>query len=526
MRKNRPLALLSFVVVVVAVVGGVALLMIGRPLLTGGTSKAAPPAGARQVTATATALTTSPASPVAQGTPVALTATVTPAAAAGTVQFKDGATNLGNPVVVSNGTALGTTSSLPAGSRSLIAVFTPANPAAYAPSTSPAVTFVVTGVPATSITLTTSPASPVVQSTPVTLVATVAPATAAGTVQFKDGATNLGNPVTVSNGAASGTTSTLAAGPHQLTAVFTPTDPAAVSPSTSPAVPLVVTGATATSTTLATSPASPAPPGTPVTLTATISPATAIGSVQFKDGTTNLGNPVAVSNGTASGSTSTLAIGSRSLTAVFVPTTSAAFSPSTSSPVTFVITGSSTGATATSTALTTNPASPVRRGAQVTLIATVVPATAAGTVQFRDGAINLGNPVIVNNGAASGTVSTLAVGGHQLTAVFIPTNPAVFGPSTSPVLAFEVTDPGLADLAACLKVLQDCPTPRAGSPRELDHLDTGAMYALADTRGLVSSQLPFRLVKLAVATVSPVLSMSRAAATEPRSTVTGAPQAP
>ncbi len=480
--------------------------MIGRPLLTGGTSKAAPPAGARQVTATATTLTTSPVSPVAQGTPVALTAAVTPAVAAGTVQFKDGATNLGNPVVVSNGTALGTTSSLPAGSRSLIAVFTPANPAVNAPSTSPAVTFVVAAVPATSITLTTTPASPVVQGTPVTLVATVAPATAAGTVQFKDGATNLGNPVTVSNGAASGTTATLAAGPHQLTVVFTPTDPAAASPATSPAVPLVVTGATATSTTLATSPASPAPPGTPVTLTATVSPATAIGSVQFKDGTSNLGNPVTVSNGIASGSTSTLAGGSRSLTAVFVPTTPAAFSPSTSTPVTFVITGSSpNGTTATSTALTTNPASPVRRGAQVTLLATVVPATAAGTVQFRDGAINLGNPVIVNNGTASGTASTLAVGGHQLTAVFTPTNPAIFGPSTSPVLAFEVTDPGLADLEACLKVLQNCPTSRTGSPRYLDHLDAGAMYALADTRGLVSSQLPFRLVKLAVATVSPVL---------------------
>lgn len=92
---------------------------------------------------------------------------------------------------------------------------------------------------------------------------------------------------------------------------FTPTDPHAFSPATSPSVTMVVTGATATSTALTTSPASPVAYGTPVTLTATITPAAAAGSVQFKDGTTNVGNPVAVVNGMASRSTSKLVVGTR-----------------------------------------------------------------------------------------------------------------------------------------------------------------------------------------------------------------------
>jgi hypothetical protein len=61
-------------------------------------------------------------------------------------------------------------------------------------------------------------------------------------VQFRDGLTNLGNPVTVSNGAASRSASTLAAGSHQLTAVFTPATPSAFNPSMSSEVPLTVTG--------------------------------------------------------------------------------------------------------------------------------------------------------------------------------------------------------------------------------------------------------------------------------------------
>jgi hypothetical protein len=69
------------------------------------------------------------------------TATVAPANATGTVLFKDGNNNLGGPVQVFGGIAVGPLTFLPAGSHSLTAKFTPANPAAFQPSTSNTVTF-------------------------------------------------------------------------------------------------------------------------------------------------------------------------------------------------------------------------------------------------------------------------------------------------------------------------------------------------------------------------------------------------
>jgi hypothetical protein len=96
--------------------------------------------------------------------------------------------------------------------------------------------------------LTVSPASSVAQGTAVTLSARVTRPTAAGIVQFKDGSTNVGAPVTVGNGTASQTTSMLATGPHRLIAVFTPTDPMALHRSTSPATALTVTAPDGTGT--------------------------------------------------------------------------------------------------------------------------------------------------------------------------------------------------------------------------------------------------------------------------------------
>ncbi|MGH9182071.1 MAG: Ig-like domain repeat protein, partial [Acidimicrobiales bacterium] len=98
-------------------------------------------------------------------------------------------------------------------------------------------------------------------------------------------------------------------------------------------------------------------------------------------------------------------------------------------------------ATATSTELTTSPVSEVGQGAAVTLIATVTPSTAVGAVQFGDGATDIGIPETVTDGTASVTTSTsmLAVGPHQLTAVFIPTNPVAYGPSKSPDVSLTVT---------------------------------------------------------------------------------------
>ncbi len=64
------------------------------------------------------------------------------------------------------------------------------------------------------------------------------------------------------------------------------------------------------------------------------------------------------------------------------------------------------------------------------------PANATGTVQFTDGTTPLGAPVSVLGGFAIGPVTLLGRGQHQLTAVFTPTNPTRFQPSTSNKVTF------------------------------------------------------------------------------------------
>jgi Bacterial Ig-like domain (group 3) len=77
--------------------------------------------------------------------------------------------------------------------------------------------------------------------------------------------------------------------------------------------------ATPTTTTLTASPTS-ASAGQSVNLTATVSPASATGTVQFEVGGTDIGSPVTVSGGSASTATSFAAAGTEALSAVYTPT--------------------------------------------------------------------------------------------------------------------------------------------------------------------------------------------------------------
>ncbi|WP_188511583.1 HtaA domain-containing protein [Conyzicola nivalis] len=78
--------------------------------------------------------------------------------------------------------------------------------------------------------------------TAVTLSATVTPAGAVGSVGFFDGATSLAT-APVASGTASTSSTFSVAGAHPITAVFTPTDPAAFVSSTSAASPVTVSAA-------------------------------------------------------------------------------------------------------------------------------------------------------------------------------------------------------------------------------------------------------------------------------------------
>lgn len=102
-------------------------------------------------------------------------------------------------------------------------------------------------------------------------------------------------------------------------------------------------------------------------------------------------------------------------------------------------------APASSTTLAVSPSGSASLGAPVTLTATVTSSAAvAGTVQFKDGGVDLGSPVAVSGGSASLTTSALAAGAHSLTAAFVPTNPADVAPSTSAATSYSVVAPATA----------------------------------------------------------------------------------
>ena len=412
---------------------------------------------------TTTAIAANQASPVSAGTSVTFTATLTPSSAVGAVQFMDGTSTLGSPVTVSAGTATSVaTTTLPAGTHSITAVFTPADATAFVTSTSSAISFVVnsgggSGPVTTTTAVAANQASPVSAGTSVTFTATLTPGSAVGAVQFMDGTTALGSAVPVSAGSATSVAATtLPAGTHSITAVFTPTDATVFVTSTSSAISFVVNaaGATPTTTALAVSPASPTTAGISVTFTATVSPSSVVGSVQFLVGTTHLGNAVPVSSGSAVLATTALPQGTDSITAVFTPTDATAFTTSTSSALSYVVNQSLTALT-TTTALAVSPATTAATGTVVQLTATVTCAatcTPVGSVTFWDGgSVQIGSAVALASGSASVSSSTLSIGStHSFIAKFAPTDATAFGTSQSAAVPYNITstDSGTATVTS------------------------------------------------------------------------------
>ena len=147
--------------------------------------------------------------------------------------------------------------------------------------------------------------------------------------------------------------------------------------------------------------------GQSVTFTASVTPSGATGTVQFFDGANPLGSLV-LSGGTASLTTSALAVGPHSITASYGG--DANFAGSTSSSLSQTV-----GAVSTATALTSS-LDPSVFGQQVTFTATVSPSSGpTGTVQFFDGVTSLGTAAL-SGGTALMTTSALAVGTHFITA--------------------------------------------------------------------------------------------------------------
>ena len=186
--------------------------------------------------ATPTTAVGSGTNPSTYGQSVTFTATVSGIAGitpTGTVQFSytpsgGTSTNFGTPVTLdAMGNAIMNTSSLPAGSDTITATYS--GDADYTPG-APGGVIQTVAKAGTTTSLAISP-SPAAHGSPVTLTATVAPATTTGlptpngTVTFVDSGTPLATVTLDSGGQAALTTSALTVGVHHVTATYTPASP-------------------------------------------------------------------------------------------------------------------------------------------------------------------------------------------------------------------------------------------------------------------------------------------------------------
>jgi autotransporter-associated beta strand protein len=257
------------------------------------------------------------------GQSVTLTATVAPVSSGfgtptGTVDFKNGAIDLGSGTLNSSGVATVNTTALPTGANAVTAVYS--GDPTFAMSTAPSASVTI-GQASTTTTVTSTSPNPSLIGGPVTLTAKVAvvspgAGTPSGTVQFFSGSTSLGNG-TFSAGVATLQTSSLPLGANAITAAYSGSTN--FKASTSPAVNQQVNSRTAT---IALSVSNTNPFGfQTVTLTATVGTGTGTGTptgtVTFTDiNGTNLGTST-LTNGTATLSIFTLPIGRESITAVY-----------------------------------------------------------------------------------------------------------------------------------------------------------------------------------------------------------------
>jgi sugar lactone lactonase YvrE len=356
--------------------------------------------------------------PGVAGAPLQLTATVTQTGTignggtfSGTVTFTDGATVLGTATVSSTGVATLSISTLAAGVHTIGASY--GGNANYVGSTS--TTIAETIQSAATATALASSLSPSVADMPVTLTAVVAGngGIPTGTVTFLDGtgagAVTLGTGTLNGQGIAKIITSALAAGQHSIVAIFS----GDAKDSSSTSAVLVQTVQIAVTTTTIASSLNPSSFAAGVTFTASVATTGNIvsGTVTFSDGQTVLGI-ASISAGSAIFSTSTLALGAHSVTASYSGDANNA--PSQSGPLNERVLQ----AAGVSIASSANPSL-----AQASLILTAsinAPQGVAvsGTVTFMDGNVALGTGAVSPVGAASLTISTLAVGQHSIVAVY------------------------------------------------------------------------------------------------------------
>jgi hypothetical protein len=202
---------------------------------------------------------------------------------------------------------------------------------------------------------------------------------------------------------------------------------------------------TSTTTTLTASTATPVQ-GASVTLTASVSPSAATGTVTFYDGTASLGTGT-LSSGTATLSTSFSTTGTHTITATYGG--SSAYSSSTSSSTILTVSASSS-LTSTTTSLASSNYS-TTSGTALTLTATVSPSAATGTVAFYDTTTSteLGTGSL-SSGTATLTTSLSAVETHAVDAVY--SGDSTYATSTSSAISIVIGSSSSSSATIALSV--------------------------------------------------------------------------
>ena len=372
--------------------------------------------------------------PATYGSPVTLTAAITPSSAnslmpTGTVTFTDGTTFLGQ-ASVSGAVASLTVQGLLAGSHSITAVysgdseFSASNGSLALPVNTVATTTTASSIP-----------NPSVYNQSVTFSASVLPVTGSGVctggVTFEDGRIRLGSP-NLSGTSATLSYSSLAAGADTVTVSYSGHSNCHFS-----STMLGQTVNQATTTTSLSSSASTVFVNQSVTFTATLSGESGgnpSGTVRFFKNGVALGAPVAVTGRRGMVSTSFPTNGVYAITATYSGNSN--FAPSASGePLEETV--EATSPTATSL---TSSADPSNIGQLVTFTGTVKPNIGSipngDTVTFSDGSSVLGTAPTESGVAIFGT-SSLSPGSNSITAAF--QGDSVYNASTSPALNQSVS---------------------------------------------------------------------------------------
>ena len=332
--------------------------------------------------------------------------------ATGLVEFFDGSTSLGTASLAAGTASLSVT--LAVGSHSLTAAY--AGDSNHDASASSAVSQTVSQATSSGVIASNFATRNFGQSVTFTATFSLTTGSAAisGNVEFFDGSTSLGTAAIAANGVASLATTSLNAGAHAVSAVYSGNTN--IAGATTATTASVTVNAIASSTSL-TFPLGTIHFGDSSTLTATIN--TAVGSptgtVTLKNGATVLATAPVVA-GVATFDTSAIAIGDYSLTATYSGDTN--HLASTSGSQVFHVIKANASIALTSDSPTTTPYAQI-----VTLTATLAGSpttgTPTGSVTYSDNGTTLGTVALNASGVATFALpQSTTLGTHVITATY------------------------------------------------------------------------------------------------------------